>query len=119
MRKSIALALVLASLAGAAAAQDRPAWVTDDQIAFLRQSGVDPDADVRMRGAHHWTWWVKRRLAVGDYHCPVGSIIEISQTTLLVRAPSDSPCGGPSGFEKFLQVHPNGQVEPLPSPPRD
>lgn len=121
MRISVTITLILAvgALAGGAWAQDHPDWVTADQMAFLRQAGVDPDADIRFRGPRHWTWYVKRRLSVGDYHCPVGSLIDISKTTMYVRAPEDSPCGGKGGFERFLTIHPNGQVEPLEKPPGD
>jgi hypothetical protein len=117
MRKHASLGLALSVICSIAAvsahAQERPAWITDQQIALLRQLGVDPIADVVTRGTYHWTWQVNRRLAVGAYHCPVGSNIDISRSIMVVRAPKDSPCGGSSGFERVLKLSPDGSAEPL------
>src|SRR4051794_23900188 len=75
----LALAAVAAIGAASAQAQDRPAWISDQQIAMLRQLGVDPVTDLVTRANSHWSWQVNRRLAVGEYHCPVGSRIDISR----------------------------------------
>jgi hypothetical protein len=116
MRRDILIGLTLAAtlaFAGAGRAADRPAWVTDEQVAMLRQMGVNPEDDVVSKGYSRWIWQVNRRLAVGDYHCPVGSRIEISKTLMVVRAPDDSPCGAQAGFAKVLKLSPGGGVEPL------
>jgi hypothetical protein len=93
---------------------ERPTWVTSDELALLTSMNIDVRQDLVTKGNYHWRWTAKRRLSVSAFSCPVGSTVDISRTINLVIAPQDLSCQGEQGMRaRALKVLPNGSVEPL------
>ena len=111
----LALAGVCVILPNLASAEQRPDWIGVEQLSLLTKMGIDPSADVEVKGNYHWEWRARQPLIVGGYTCPAGSAVDISRSITLVVAPEDAACSGRkrSGI-RFLKVLPNGSAEPLP-----
>ena len=93
----------------------RPGWITDEQLAALRKIGNDPTGDIEVKGNYSWRYRAKKNLDIDVYSCPIGSVVLVSRTIILIIAPKETPCNGLKGGINFssLKLLPNGSAEPL------
>jgi len=99
---------------GACAFEETPGFVSEGKLSALRRLGIDPDADIRMKGNYHWRWRAHKGFAVGVYSCPAESDVVFSRTIDLVMSPREVPCTAPQGGSfRALKLLPDGSVEPL------
>lgn len=76
--------------------------------------GVDPAADVEVKGNYHWRWRARRVLSIGGYLCPIGSAVDISRSITLISPPVNGPCkGSKRKAATALKILPDGSAEPL------
>jgi hypothetical protein len=94
---------------------DRPPWVSNEELAHLSKMGIDPIHDVVAKGNYHWSWRARRGLSVSTYFCPTGSTVTVSRTLVLVAAPKNSLCQGEQGAHAdMLKLLPDGSAEQFP-----
>jgi len=92
----------------------RPVWITDEQLAALRKIGIDPTGDLEVKANYNWRYRANNNLDVDVYSCPIGSIVLVSRTIILIIAPKETPCNGSKGGNfGSLKLLPNGSAQPL------
>jgi len=90
-----------------------PAWVAK-KFDVLRRIGIDPSADLVEAANYHWSWKSRREVIAGNYHCPIGSSVDVSRSIVVVRTPSSQACRGSGGDAiQTLKILPDGAAEPL------
>jgi hypothetical protein len=109
---TVAAALLLPH---AASAEDpRPAWITEEHLALLRQLRIDPVSDLEAKGNYHWRWRSNHVLSIGGYRCPEGSTLSVSRSIVLISASLDTPCDDAQGHRTAsLKIYPDGSVQPI------
>lgn len=113
LRTSMSAAEVETAKQRADAWKPLPAWVAD-QFGLLRQLGIDPRADLVETVNYHWSWTSRREVVAGAFHCPSGSLVDVSRSIVVIRAPSSQPCRGrDSHAVDMLKVLSDGSAEPL------
>lgn len=96
------------------AQESNPIWITKEKTAMLKKIGIDPNADVKIKGNYRWEYKSQVKLIVGIYSCPAGTMVDISRSIFLVKAEPGKPCANSKGTNHLmLKVLPNGAVEPM------
>ena len=99
------------------AEEPRPDWISDEKLALIERIGIDPAADLAVKGNYHWKWRAHRELAIAGYRCPSGSEVMVSRSIVLVHA-FDRPCTGPDREPVTdLKIYPDGTAEPIGQQP--
>jgi hypothetical protein len=80
----------------------------------LRKIGIDPTGDLEVKENYNWRYRAKNNLDVDVYSCPIGSVVLVSRTIILIIAPKETPCNGSKGGNfGSLKLLPNGSAQPL------
>ena len=115
-----AMILGLALAGASAGAESKPVelsapnWIAG-KIELVTRLGLDPIADLEVKGNYHWRWRANRPFVVGKYHCPSQTTLDVASSIVVVMAPPGGTCSSPvRAAVTMLKVDEDGSAEPLP-----